>query len=86
MVFDIAYDIILTCLNGDCFVYKLMSGGAFKSHEIVPYIRLPLDFSHTHQCIVDKNFRVLDARHFWCAIRIGLERGFIICAYCVHLS
>ena len=42
-MFYMAYDIILICLTGDCFIYKLKFGDPFKSHEIAPYLRLPVD-------------------------------------------
>ena len=53
-------------------------GDPSKSHEIPPYLRLPVDFLHTNQCNVDKYFRVSDASHSGFALRIGLECGFIL--------
>ena len=38
--FYIAFDIILICLTGDCFINKLKSRDTFKSYQIVPSIRL----------------------------------------------
>ena len=43
-----------------------------------PYLRFPVDFLHTNQCNVDKHFRVSDARHSGCSMRIGLECKFIL--------
>ena len=34
--FYIAFDIILICLNGDCFINTLKLRDTFKSYEIVP--------------------------------------------------
>ena len=51
LVFYIAYDIILICLTGDCFIYKLKLRDPFKSHEIASS-----GFLHIHQCNVDKIF------------------------------
>ena len=59
--FCIAFDIILICLTGDCFISKLKLRDPFKSYEIVPSIRLQWILP-THQCNVDKFVRVLDAR------------------------
>ena len=39
----IAIDIILICLTGDCFIYKLKLRDPFKSYEIVPSTT-PVDF------------------------------------------
>ena len=36
--FYIAFDIILICLTGDCFINKLKLRDSFKSYEIVPSI------------------------------------------------
>ena len=41
--FYIAIDIILICLTGDCFIYKLKLRDPFKSYEIVPSTT-PVDF------------------------------------------
>ena len=60
------------------YIYKLKLGDPFKSHEIAPYLRLPVDFLHTNQCNVNKHFRVLDARHSEFAMRIGLECEFFL--------
>ena len=38
--FYIAFDIILICLTGDCFINKLKLRDPFKSYEIVPSIRI----------------------------------------------
>ena len=38
--FYIAFDIILICLTGDCFINKLKFRDPYKSNEIVPSIRL----------------------------------------------
>ena len=38
--FYVAFDIILICLTGDCFINKLKLRDPFKSYEIVPLIRL----------------------------------------------
>ena len=42
----IAFDIILICLTGDCFINMLKLRVAFKRYEIVPSIRL--QWSSTH--------------------------------------
>ena len=42
--FNIAFDIILICLTGDCFINKIKLRDSFKSYEIVPSIRL-VDFN-----------------------------------------
>ena len=57
----IAFDIILICLTGDCFINKLKLRDPFKSYEIVPLIRLQW-FLPIRQCYVDKFVRVSDAR------------------------
>ena len=44
--FYIAFDIILICLTGDCFINKLKLRDPFKSYEIVPSIRLQRFFTH----------------------------------------
>ena len=44
--FYIAFDIILICLTGDCFIKKLKLRDPFKSYEIVPSIRLKWIFTH----------------------------------------
>ena len=38
--FYIAFDIIMICLTGDCFINKLKLRDPFKRYEIVPSIRL----------------------------------------------
>ena len=38
--FYIAFDIILICLTGDCFINRLKLRDPFKCYEIVPSIRL----------------------------------------------
>ena len=44
--FYIAFDIILICLTGDCFINKLKLRDPFQSYEIVTSIRLQLNFTH----------------------------------------
>ena len=44
--FYIAFDIILICLTGDCFINKLKLRDPFKSYKIVPSIRLQRFFTH----------------------------------------
>ena len=44
--FYIAFDIILKCLTGDCFMNKLKLRDPIKSYEIVPSIRLKWIFIH----------------------------------------
>ena len=44
--FYIAFDIILICLTGDCFIYKLKLRDPFKSYEMVPSVRLQWIFTH----------------------------------------
>ena len=44
--FYIAFDIILICLNGYCFINKLKLRDFVKSYEIVPTIRLQWNFTH----------------------------------------
>ena len=58
------------------FYLKAQVGDPFKSHEIAPYLRLPVDFLHTVMLI--NIFRVTDTRHSVFAMRIGLECGFIL--------
>ena len=55
--FYIAFDIILICLTGDCFINKLKLRDPIKSYEIVPSGFLPIN-----QCNVDNFVRVSDAR------------------------
>ena len=57
----IAFDIILICLTGVCFINKLKLRDPFKSYKIVPSIRLQWILP-IHQCNVDKYVRVSDAR------------------------
>ena len=45
--FNIAFDIILICLTGDCFINKPKLRDRFKSYEMVPSIRLQWIFTHT---------------------------------------
>ena len=59
--FYIAFDIILMCLTGDCFINKLKLRDPFKSYEIVPSIRLQWILL-IHKYNVDKFVRVSDAR------------------------
>ena len=44
--FYIAFDIILVCLSGSCFINKLKLRDFVKSYEIVPSIRLQWKFTH----------------------------------------
>ena len=44
--FYTAFDIILICLTGDCFINKLKLSDPIKSNEIVPSIRLQWIFTH----------------------------------------
>ena len=60
--FYVAFDIILICLTGDCFINKLKLRDPFKSYEIVPSIRLQCFFLPIRQCDVDKFVSVSDAR------------------------
>ena len=57
--FYIAFDIILMCLTGDCFINKLKLRDPFKGYEIGPQYAfsgvLPI-----HQCNVDKFVCVSD--------------------------
>ena len=53
--FYIAFDIILICLTGDCFINKLKLRDPIKSYDSIGF--LPI-----HQCNVDNFFRVSDAR------------------------
>ena len=46
LVFYIAFDIILICLTGDCFINKLKLRDPIKSYEIVPSIQLQWIFTH----------------------------------------
>ena len=59
--FYIAFDIILICLTGDCFINKLKLSDPFKSYKIVSSIRLQWVLP-IHQCNMDKFVRVSDAR------------------------
>ena len=74
LVFYIAFDIILICLTGDCFINKLKLRDPIKSYEIVLSIRIQWILP-THQCNVDKLVWFSDATRF--AKEIGLECGFI---------
>ena len=56
-----AFDIILICLTGDCFINRRKLRDFFKSYKIVPSIRLQWILP-IHQCNVDKFVRVSDAR------------------------
>ena len=44
--FNIAFDIILIYLTGDCFINNLKLRDPFKTYEIVPSIRLQWIFTH----------------------------------------
>ena len=44
--FYIAFDIIMICLTGDCFINKLKLRDPFKRYEIVPSVRLQWIFTH----------------------------------------
>ena len=59
--FNIAFDIILICVTGDCFINKLKLRDPFKSTRYSPQYGssgfLPID-----QCNVNKFARVLDTR------------------------
>ena len=44
--FYIAFDIILVCLSGYCFINKLKLRDFVKSYEIVPSIRLQRNLTH----------------------------------------
>ena len=59
--FYIAFDIILICLTGDCFINKLKLRDPFRSYKIVSSIRLQWVLP-IHQCNMDKFVRVSDAR------------------------
>ena len=59
--FYIAFEIILICVTGDCFINMLKLRDPFKSYEIVPSIRLQWILP-IHQRNVDKFVRVSDAR------------------------
>ena len=59
--FYIAFDIILICHTGDCFINKLKLRDPFKSYEIFPSIRLQWIIP-IHQCNVDKFVCVSEAR------------------------
>ena len=74
--FYIAFDIILICLTGDCFVNKLKLRDPFKSYEIAP-IRLQWFFypSVNVMWINLFVFQTPDGNRF--AKEIGLECGFI---------
>ena len=43
--FCIAFDIILICLTGDCYISKLKLRDPLKRYEIVPSIRLQRIFT-----------------------------------------
>ena len=72
--FYIAFDIILICLTGDCFINKLKLRDLFKSYEKVPSIRLQCILP-IHQWNVDNCVCVSDGNRF--AKEIGLECEFI---------
>ena len=62
--FYIAFDTILICLTGDCFINKHKLRDPFKGYEKVPSIRLQWIFTSPsmYQCNMDKFIRVSDAR------------------------
>ena len=70
--FYIAFDIMLICLTGDCFINKLNLRDPFKSYEIVPSIRLQWIVTHPSNLFV---FQMPDGNRF--AKEIGLEFGLI---------
>ena len=74
--FYIAFDIILMCLTGDCFINKLKLRHPFKSYEIGPQYAFS-GFLPIHQCNVDKFvvFQTSDGNRF--AKEIGLECGIV---------
>ena len=41
-----AFDIILICLNGECFINKLKLRDPFKNYEIFPSLRLQWIFTN----------------------------------------
>ena len=59
--FYIAFDFIMICLTGDCFINKLKFRDPFKRYEIVTSIRLQWILP-IYQCKVDKFVRVSDSR------------------------
>ena len=74
--FYIAFDIILICLTGDCFINMLRLRDPFKSYEIVPSIRPQWIFTHpSMECgLICSCFR----RQMGIGLQnIGLECGFI---------
>ena len=73
--FYIAFDIILICLTGDCFINKLNLRDPFKSYEIVHSIRLKWILSINVMWINLVVFQTPDMNRF--AIEIGFECGFI---------
>ena len=74
--FNIAFDIILICLTGDCFINKIKLRDSFKSYEIVPSIRL-VDFNPFINVMWINLFvfQTPDGNRF--AKERGLECGFI---------
>ena len=74
--FYIAFDIILICLTGTCFINKLKLSNPFKSYEIVPSIRLQWIFTHPLKSWINVYvFQMPDGNSF--AKEIGLKCGFI---------
>ena len=59
--FYIAFDIILICLTGDCFINKHKLKDPFKSYEIAPQYDSS-GFLPIQLCNVNKFIRVPDAR------------------------
>ena len=76
LVFYIAIDIILICLTGDCFIYKLKLRDPFKSYEIVPS-KTPVDFYPSINVMWINLFVFQTPHGNRLAKEIGLECGFI---------
>ena len=76
-VFFIAFDIILICLTGDCFINKLKLRDPFKSYKIVTLNTTQVDFypSINVMWINLLVFQTPDGNRF--AKEIGFECGFI---------
>ena len=74
--FYIAFDIILICLTGDCFINKLKLRDPFRSYEIVPPIRLQWICPSINVMRINLFvFQMSDGNMF--AKEKGLECGFI---------
>ena len=76
MEFYIAFDIILICLTGDCFINKLKLRDPFKVRDS-PLNTTPVDFYPSINVMWINLFVFQTPDENWFAKEIGLECGFI---------